>query len=94
MASVPIPSQRLRLSATALFFPPQNLMAFATLLPQIRTDEPLIKRTGHAGGTVGLSTTMIVLANRARTIHSQLGLPKQSAFAQNAPEPKIEAMDT
>jgi hypothetical protein len=76
-----------------MFFAPPDLMTFATLLPQIRTDEPLIKRAGNGGGAVGFSTTRIVLANRARTIHSRLGLPKQSAFAQNALEPKIEAMD-
>jgi len=88
-----VPTQTLRLSATGVFFAIPSLMAFATLLPQIRTGGRRIKPTGDIDLAVGFSTTMIVLANCAQTIHSRLKLPKQPAVAQNAPEPKIEAMD-
>jgi hypothetical protein len=88
-----VPAQTLRLSATGAFFALPGSMTFATLLPQIRTDRRRIKLTGDIDHTVGFSTTMTVLANRPRTIHSRLKLPKQSAVAQNALERKIEAMD-
>jgi len=68
-------------------------MAFATLLPQIRTRALCIEQAGKIRDAVGFSTTRIVLANGARTIHSRLELLKQSVFAQNALEPNIEAMD-
>jgi hypothetical protein len=45
------------------------------------------------GDALGFSTTCTVLANGARTLHSQLWLLMRAAFAQNVLTPKIEAMD-
>jgi hypothetical protein len=65
-------------------------MTFATLLPQIRTDEAMLARQMWL---VGFSTTAALLAIRAQPLHSLVRLMKRPSFAQNVPKPEFEAMD-
>ena len=56
-----------------LVFVPMNLMAFATLGPQFRTDGAgLTNLMRNIGSAVGVSLTTTVLSNSVQTIHAQL----------------------
>jgi DHA2 family multidrug resistance protein len=56
-----------------LVFVPMNLVAFATLGPQFRTDGAgLTNLMRNIGSAVGVSLTTTVLSNSVQTIHSQL----------------------
>ena len=56
-----------------LVFVPMNLVAFATLGPQFRTDGAgLTNLMRNIGSAVGVSLTTTVLASSVQTIHSQL----------------------
>jgi MFS transporter, DHA2 family, multidrug resistance protein len=56
-----------------LVFVPMNLVAFATLGPQFRTDGAgLTNLMRNIGSAVGVSLTTSILANSVQTIHSQL----------------------
>ena len=56
-----------------LVFVPMNMMAFATLSPQLRTDGAgLSNLMRNIGSAFGVSITTTVLANSIQTIHSQL----------------------
>src|SRR6201996_3051853 len=56
-----------------LVFVPMNLVAFATLSPQFRTDGAgLTNLTRNIGSAVGVSLTTTVLANSIQGLHAQL----------------------
>jgi MFS transporter, DHA2 family, multidrug resistance protein len=56
-----------------LVFVPMNMVAFATLSPQLRTDGAgLSNLVRNIGSAVGVSLTTTILANSAQTIHAQL----------------------
>jgi DHA2 family multidrug resistance protein len=56
-----------------LVFVPMNLVAFATLGPQFRTDGAgLTNLMRNIGSAVGVSLTTTVLSNSVQTIHAQL----------------------
>ena len=56
-----------------LVFVPMNLVAFATLAPQFRTDGAgLTNLMRNIGSAVGVSLTTTILANSVQTIHAQL----------------------
>ena len=56
-----------------LVFVPMNLMAFATLGPQFRTDGAgLTNLMRNIGSAVGVSLTTTVLSNSVQTIHARL----------------------
>jgi DHA2 family multidrug resistance protein len=56
-----------------LVFVPMNLVAYATLAPQLRTDgAALINLMRNIGSAVGVSLTTTVLSNSIQSIHSQL----------------------
>ena len=56
-----------------LVFVPMNMVAFATLSPQLRTDGAgLTNLVRNIGSAVGVSLTTTILANSAQTIHAQL----------------------
>ena len=56
-----------------LVFVPMNLVAFATLGPQFRTDGAgLTNLMRNIGSAFGVSITTTILANSVQTIHSQL----------------------
>ena len=56
-----------------LVFVPMNMVAFATLSPQLRTDGAgLSNLMRNIGSAFGVSITTTVLANSIQTIHSQL----------------------
>ncbi len=56
-----------------LVFVPMNLVAFATLSPQFRTDGAgLTNLMRNIGSAVGVSLTTTVLSNSVQTIHAQL----------------------
>ena len=56
-----------------LVFVPMNLVAFATLSPQLRTDGAgLTNLMRNIGSAIGVSLTTTVLANSVQTIHAQL----------------------
>jgi len=71
-----------------LVFVPMNLVAFATLGPQFRTDGAgLTNLMRNIGSAVGVSLTTSILANSVQTIHSQLAhyaAPFNRAFEQNS----------
>src|SRR6201996_1528889 len=71
-----------------LVFVPMNLVAFATLGPQFRTDGAgLTNLMRNIGSAVGVSLTTSILANSVQTIHSQLShyaAPFNRAFEQNS----------
>ena len=71
-----------------LIFVPMNLVAFATLSPQLRTDgASLTNLMRNIGSAVGVSITTVVLSNSIQTIHSQLArhaTPFNRALGVNA----------
>ena len=81
-----------------LVFVPMNLVAFATLGPQFRTDGAgLTNLMRNIGSAVGVSITTTVLANSVQTIHSQLSqyaAPFNRALGVNAESLLHESPDT
>ena len=71
-----------------LVFVPMNMVAFATLSPQLRTDGAgLTNLMRNIGSAFGVSITTTVLASSAQTIHSQLShyaAPFNRALGVNA----------
>jgi DHA2 family multidrug resistance protein len=56
-----------------LVFVPMNMVAFATLSPQLRTDGAgLTNLTRNIGSAIGVSLTSSILASSIQTIHAQL----------------------
>jgi MFS transporter, DHA2 family, multidrug resistance protein len=56
-----------------LVFVPMNMVAFATLSPQLRTDGAgLSNLMRNIGSAIGVSLTSTILANSIQTIHAQL----------------------
>jgi DHA2 family multidrug resistance protein len=56
-----------------LVFVPMNMVAFATLSPQLRTDGAgLSNLMRNIGSAIGVSLTSAILANSIQTIHAQL----------------------
>jgi DHA2 family multidrug resistance protein len=56
-----------------LVFVPMNLVAFATLTPQMRTDGAgLTNLMRNIGSAFGVSLTTTILANSVQSIHAQL----------------------
>jgi len=56
-----------------LIFMPMNMIAFATLPPQLRTDGAgLSNLMRNIGSAIGVSITTLVLSNSTQTIHNQL----------------------
>ena len=56
-----------------LVFVPMNMVAFATLSPQLRTDGAgLTNLMRNIGSAIGVSLTSSILASSIQTIHSQL----------------------
>ncbi|HEY4076723.1 MAG TPA: DHA2 family efflux MFS transporter permease subunit [Rhizomicrobium sp.] len=56
-----------------LVFVPMNMVAFATLSPQLRTDGAgLSNLMRNIGSAIGVSLTTTILANSVQAIHSQL----------------------
>jgi DHA2 family multidrug resistance protein len=72
-----------------LVFVPMNLVAFATLSPQLRTDGAgLSNLMRNIGSAIGVSLTTTILANSVQTIHSQLSSvasPFNRALGVNGP---------
>jgi DHA2 family multidrug resistance protein len=72
-----------------LVFVPMNLVAFATLAPNLRTDGAgLSNLMRNIGSAVGVSITTTVLSNSVQTIHAQLAhvaSPFNRGLAVNAP---------
>jgi DHA2 family multidrug resistance protein len=70
-------------------FVPMNLVAFATLAPQFRTDGTgLTNLMRNIGSAIGVSITTTVLAYSIQMIHAQLtrfGTPFNRALGVNAP---------
>lgn len=63
-----------------LVFVPMNLVAFATLSPQLRTDGAgLSNLMRNIGSAIGVSLTSTILASSIQTIHAQLA-PYASPF--------------
>jgi DHA2 family multidrug resistance protein len=71
-----------------LIFVPMNMMAFATLSPQLRTDGAgLTNLVRNIGSAFGVSLTTTILASSAQTIHAQLSqyaAPFNRALGVNA----------
>jgi DHA2 family multidrug resistance protein len=56
-----------------LIFVPMNMVAFATLPPQLRTDgAALTNLMRNIGSAIGVSITTTVLSNSMQALHSQL----------------------
>ncbi|MDB5734044.1 MAG: disulfide bond formation protein DsbA [Alphaproteobacteria bacterium] len=72
-----------------LVFVPMNMVAFATLSPQLRTDGAgLSNLMRNIGSAVGVSVTTTVLATSVQTIHAQLAgvaSPFNRALGVNGP---------
>jgi DHA2 family multidrug resistance protein len=72
-----------------LVFVPMNLVAFATLSPQLRTDGAgLSNLMRNIGSAIGVSLTTTILANSVQTIHAQLSAhasPFNRALGVNGP---------
>lgn len=72
-----------------LVFVPMNMVAFATLSPQLRTDGAgLSNLMRNIGSAVGVSVTTTVLATSIQTIHAQLAgvaSPFNRALGVNGP---------
>jgi DHA2 family multidrug resistance protein len=72
-----------------LVFVPMNLVAFATLSPQLRTDGAgLTNLMRNIGSAIGVSLTTTILASSVQTIHSQLAgaaSPFNRALGVNGP---------
>jgi DHA2 family multidrug resistance protein len=63
-----------------LVFVPMNMVAFATLSPQLRTDGAgLTNLMRNIGSAIGVSVTSSILASSIQTIHAQLA-PHASLF--------------
>jgi DHA2 family multidrug resistance protein len=63
-----------------LVFVPMNMVAFATLSPQLRTDGAgLSNLMRNIGSAIGVSVTTTILTDSVQTIHSQLA-PHASQF--------------
>src|SRR3954470_1675628 len=72
-----------------LVFVPMNLVAFATLSPQMRTDGAgLTNLMRNIGSAIGVSVTSTILATSVQTIHAQLSgyaSPFNRALGVNGP---------
>jgi DHA2 family multidrug resistance protein len=72
-----------------LVFVPMNLVAFATLSPQLRTDGAgLTNLMRNIGSAFGVSLTSTILANSIQTLHAQLAgyaSPFNRALGVNGP---------
>jgi DHA2 family multidrug resistance protein len=72
-----------------LVFVPMNLVAFATLSPQLRTDGAgLTNLMRNIGSAIGVSLTSTILASSIQTIHAQLSShasPFNRALGVNGP---------
>jgi DHA2 family multidrug resistance protein len=72
-----------------LVFVPMNLVAFATLSPQLRTDGAgLTNLMRNIGSAIGVSLTTTILANSAQEIHARLSAhasPFNRALGVNGP---------
>ncbi|MDE2133962.1 MAG: DHA2 family efflux MFS transporter permease subunit [Alphaproteobacteria bacterium] len=72
-----------------MVFVPLNLVAFATLPGQYRTDGTAVMNlVRNVGSAIGISVTTTLLSNSMQAIHSQLtafATPFNRAFAINAP---------
>jgi DHA2 family multidrug resistance protein len=72
-----------------LVFVPMNMVAFATLSPQLRTDGAgLSNLMRNIGSAIGVSLTTTILANSVQTIHSHLAAhasPFNRALGVNGP---------
>jgi len=72
-----------------LIFVPMNLMAFATLSPQLRTDGAgLTNLMRNIGSAIGVSLTSTILTNSVQMIHAQLtsqATPFNRALGVNGP---------
>jgi DHA2 family multidrug resistance protein len=72
-----------------LVFVPMNLVAFATLSPQLRTDGAgLTNLLRNIGSAIGVSLTSTILATSVQTIHAQLSShasPFNRALGVNGP---------
>src|ERR1700742_2860616 len=72
-----------------LVFVPMNLVAFATLTPQMRTDGAgLTNLMRNIGSAIGVSVTSSILASSVQTIHAQLSgyaSPFNRALGVNGP---------
>jgi DHA2 family multidrug resistance protein len=72
-----------------LVFVPMNMVAFATLSPQLRTDGAgLSNLMRNIGSAIGVSLTSTILANSIQTIHAQLSShasPFNRALGVNGP---------
>ncbi len=72
-----------------LVFVPMNMVAFATLSPQLRTDGAgLSNLMRNIGSAIGVSLTSTILANSIQTIHAQLtthASPFNRALGVNGP---------
>jgi DHA2 family multidrug resistance protein len=72
-----------------LVFVPMNMVAFATLSPQLRTDGAgLTNLMRNIGSAIGVSLTSTILANSVQAIHSQLiaqASPFNRALGINGP---------
>src|SRR3954468_4121930 len=72
-----------------LVFVPMNMVAFATLTPQMRTDGAgLTNLMRNIGSAIGVSVTSTVLATSVQTIHAQLSSyasPFNRALGVNGP---------
>jgi MFS transporter, DHA2 family, multidrug resistance protein len=69
-------------------FIPMNLVAFATLAPQLRTDgSALINLVRNVGSAIGISLTTTILANSTQILHAQMSAhfnPFNRALGVNA----------
>jgi MFS transporter, DHA2 family, multidrug resistance protein len=72
-----------------LVFVPMNMVAFATLTPQLRTDGAgLTNLMRNIGSAIGVSVTSSILASSVQTIHAQLSgyaSPFNRALGVNGP---------
>jgi DHA2 family multidrug resistance protein len=72
-----------------LVFVPMNMVAFATLTPQLRTDGAgLTNLMRNIGSAIGVSVTSTILASSVQTIHAQLSgyaSPFNRALGVNGP---------
>src|SRR3569833_58291 len=72
-----------------LVFVPMNMVAFATLTPQMRTDGAgLSNLMRNIGSAIGVSVTSTILASSVQTIHAQLSgyaSPFNRALGVNGP---------
>ena len=56
-----------------LMFVPMNLVAFATISPELRTDaSAMMNLLRHLGGAISVSLTTVVLASSTQIVHAQI----------------------